>query len=350
MADVGLLREAARLAADGEPFAVATVVRREAPSSAWPGWKAIVRRDGSLRGWLGGACIEPTVVREAVQALRDGRPRLVVFAPDAGEGPAGSYATDGGGAAAPRTATYPMTCHSGGTVEVYIDPQRPSPVLRLFGDSPVTRALGAMGSAAGYAVWTEEAAAAGERPTATGDAGREPETEAGPRDAGAEVFAVVATMGEWDEDAVERALRTGASYVGLVASPRRAADVRRLLAGRGVDEEQLERLRSPAGLDLGAREPGEIAVTILAEIVALRHASGAEGPAAAASAPEAPGSTAGASPDAPPAGEAVDPVCGMTVSVEGARHVARHAGDTYRFCCPGCRERFLSDPAAYVSA
>lgn len=349
MADVALLREAARLAADGEPFAVATVVRREAPSSAWPGWKAIVRRDGTLRGWLGGACIEPTVVREAVQALRDGRPRLVVFAPDAGEGPAVSSATDGGGAAAPRTATYPMTCHSGGTVEVYIDPQRPSPVLRLFGDSPVTRALAAMGSAAGYAVRTEEAAAAE-------DAAREPETEARSRDEGTEVFAVVATMGEWDEDAVERALGTGASYVGLVASPRRAAEVRRLLAGRGVDGEELERLRSPAGLDLGAREPGEIAVTILAEIVGHRHASDAEVPPAAAgehgpsATSEAPGATAGVSPDAPPAGEAVDPVCGMAVSLEGARHVARHAGETYRFCCPGCRERFLSDPAAYVSA
>lgn len=352
------IRRAAELVARSEPFALATVVRRTAPSSARAGQKALILADGSLDGWLGGACIEPVVRREALDALADGRPRLVIFAP---EGPEGRPdATE-----RPDTAVYPMTCHSGGTVEIYVEPQLPAPTLALFGDSPVSRALAAMAPAAGYSV----------RAVGMGDAAEAyPGAEvvealkpaAGPADAGppatrgqgasARLFAVVATMGEWDEDAVEQALAAGAGYVGLVSSPRRASEVRRVLRERTVGTEALDRMVSPAGLDLGAEEPGEIAVTILAQLVQRRRSGSRE-------TDPTPPDSAGQSPpragrDAPAGGReggreratAVDPVCGMAVEVDRARHTYRHAGTLYHFCCPRCRDRFSGDPDRFVTA
>lgn len=348
--DAEILRRAARLAEAGEPFALATVVAREPPSSARPGARALVEADGTLHGWLGGSCIEPTVRREAGVAIAAGEPRLVVFAPD-------------GEADRPGAVVHPMTCHSGGTVEVHVEPQLPAPVLTLYGDSPVSRALAAMAPAAGYrvrAVGVEDAAAYGdaevlERGEASTDAGD------------AAHHAVVATMGEWDEGAARAALDAGAGYVGLVASPRRAGAVRERLEAGGA--EPGGRLVSPAGLDLGAREPGEIAVSILAELVELRarrrgEATSAGGPGEAGyragdrgapSAPEAGPTHAAADRGTGPAdadGEAgaVDPVCGMTVSLEDDPPAAEHDGVVYRFCCGGCRARFVEDPDRFAAA
>lgn len=347
MSDVELLRQAAALASAGEPFALATVVRREAPSSARAGQKALIRPDGSLRGWLGGACIEPTVAREAAGALRDGRPRLLLFVP-------------GGEASRPGAAVHPMTCHSGGTVEIYVEPHLPAPVLAVYGDSPVSRALSSMGAVMGYDVWV----VGGGEEAGSAPAGARAADRLEPVAPGRPLYAVVATMGAWDEDAVEEALAAGAEYVGLVASPRRAGHVRGHLEERGVGGEALARLASPAGLDIGAREPAEIAVTILAEII--RHRRAGRGSAASADAEgTAPGARADAAPPADseaaaPAGSepaprtgsgvAVDPVCGMTVEVPRSRQTYEHAGTVYYFCCPRCRERFARDPDRWVAA
>ena len=365
-----LLREAAARSARGERFVLATVVRRTAPSSARPGQKALVLPDGSLRGWLGGACIEPTIRREALEALRRGRARLVIFAPGGPEA-----RPDAVGRA--DTAVYPMTCHSGGTVEIFVEPELPRPVLALFGDSPVNRALASMAPVAGFAVrevGTDAAHAnfrAAEDATAEAaalDAHPEPR-ESRSRPDGPALVAVVATMGEWDEDAAEAALEAGAEYVGVVSSPRRATELRRLLADRGVDPGDLDRLVSPAGLDLGAESPGEIAVTILAELVERRRRGTAVGKVGAGARAGATGRGAGsvnAGPapegtpedeadgdpavraDAAGPGMAVDPVCGMEVEVEQARHRREHEGTLYVFCCPRCLERFTADPQAYV--
>lgn len=312
---VDLLSLAARLARRGEAFVLATVVRREAPSSARPGRKAVIEEDGTLHGWLGGSCIEPLVRREAAEALRDREPRLLLFTPD----PSGEPDRAG-------IRPLPLTCHSGGSVEVYLEPELPAPVLALYGDSPVTRALQSMGEAMEYRV----------RAPGPGDE---------PPDAGsAQLFAVVATMGDRDEDAVERALEAGAAYVGLVASPRRAAAVRRTL---GLEGEEADRVVSPAGLDLGAREPAEIAVAILAEIVSRRRSSAAEAPdregAGEADRPAAGGAAA--------EGEvATDPVCGMDVEVGRTSHSAEHDGRRYRFCSAGCRRKFEEAPGRWTDA
>lgn len=319
MTNRDVLGLAGRLSEAGRPFAMASVVRRTAPSSARAGWRALVEADGTFHGWLGGACVEPTVVREAVEAIREGEPRLLVFAPDAE-------------ADRPGATVHPMTCHSGGTVEVYIEPELPAPRVTVFGDSPVSRAVAAMAAAAGFrvrAVGVEGAAAA----YADAEVVEEPPVGADPSEAGE--FALVATMGEWDERAARQALAAGADYVGLVASPKRAAQVREHLEAEGV--EGLDRLVSPAGLDLGAREPGEIAITVLAEIVQRRRS----GAARAAAAP-------GGAPDAPET--ATDPVCGMDVAVAGAEHTLEHEGTTHYFCCSACLESFAREPGRFLSA
>jgi xanthine dehydrogenase accessory factor len=275
-----VLIEAGQLSADRRPYAFATVVRVERPTSAREGNHALIKPDGSVTGWIGGACSEPTVVREALQALADGKPRLVTI-----EG----------------------SCASEGLVEVFIEPQLPEPVLAIVGDSPAARTLADLAARIGWRV------------------SREIDPRAG--------AIVVATMGTEDEAALRAALGTPATYVGLIASRRRGAAAVSALREQGIDDEALARVRCPAGLDLGPSSQEEIAVAVLAELVAWWHTRAVETTPAAASA----------------AAEALDPVCGMTVAVAGAKETTLHAGVRYYFCCAGCRRRFESDPARYLA-
>jgi xanthine dehydrogenase accessory factor len=300
--------EAGRLAADGKPYALATVVRVVRPASTRRGDRALVTPDGALAGWVGGACSEPIVVREALRALADGEPRLVQI------GPAGS------GAAAPDDVVVAESrCASEGVVEVLIEPELPGPLLAVLGEGVAGRTLVQLARIVGWRV-TDQL-----DPDSAADA------------------VVVATMGHGDEDALASALKAGVGYVGLVASARRAAVVLDALRERGVDTEDLARVRSPAGRDLGPSTQEEIAVAILAELVDWRHGL----------VPVRPGDHPGGPPDPPdPAGlapaasssasapaEAVDPVCGMTVAVAGAPTAVRD-GVTWYFCSVGCRDHF----------
>jgi len=331
-----VLAEAGRLAARGEGFVLATIVGRRAPSSARPAQKALVLPDGTLRGFLGGSCIEPVVRREALAALGEGRPRRVLLAP----GEPGAAGLSGAGLE-PDVHSHPMTCHSGGTVEIFLEPYPPAPVLELYGDSPVVAALEAMAPTLGWTVvrrggpGTDGGAAATGEDVAAAEAAPDAEEGPAPGAVGSPGVraAVVATMGVWDETAAERALGAGAGWVGLVASPRRTGEVRRRLADRGVPPGRLERLSGPAGLDLGAETPAEIAVSILAELIERRIGST---PPPDAAGPE---SVAG--------GTAVDPVCGMEVDTVGSAITLAWEGTVYHFCCEGCRERFRADPAAF---
>jgi xanthine dehydrogenase accessory factor len=285
-----VLVEAGRLAAAGEPFALATVVSVRRPASARRGDRAIVTADGALVGWVGGACSEPVVVREALRAVAEGTPRLVRI------GPSGTAAGPGEDVVCAESH-----CASEGTVEVLVEPQLPGPLLAVVGDGPAARTLAELARTIGWRVTAEP-------------------------DEGADAV-VVATMGTRDEEALAAALALSAGYVALVASAKRAGVVLGHLREQGMSEEELASVRSPAGLDLGPCTQEEIAVAVLAELVAWRHA---HAPAAA-----------------PPA-EALDPVCGMTVSVEGAAATAEHEGVTYYFCCPHCRTAFLAEPARYL--
>jgi xanthine dehydrogenase accessory factor len=325
-----LLQLAAELSARGEPFVIAIVVRREPASSAQPGNFAIVTRDGSVHGWLGGSCIQPTVQREARQALAEGQPRLVSLTPD----PAKDRR--------PGVVVQPMTCHSGGTVDIFLEPVRPAPRLVVFGIAPTARALCSLGKAMGYAVdLVDPDAARADFPEADRVLPALPEGDpaTAPRARGTDLYAVVATLGQRDEEALLAALPLEPAYLGVVASRRRYAEIRDVVAGRAASD-ALGRVRNPAGLDLGGHLPEEIAVSILAEIVKHGHAAlrqPAIGAAAAASQAEHDGEVA------------IDPICGMTVVVARARHTAEHGGRTWYFCNPRCREKFLAAPERWAS-
>jgi xanthine dehydrogenase accessory factor len=304
-----VLRLAAELSERGEPFVLATVVWRRAPSSGKEGATALITPDRRVRGWLGGACAEPTVVREALKALEEGSPRLLFLGPpEELEG----RARDG-------IVTVPIACQSEGALEVYVEPVLPQPQIVAIGRSPVAGALAALATGLGWrSVLNED--------------GVDFEAVVDERS-----YVVVATQGHFDEDALGHALTTPAAYVGLVASRKRADAVLGYLRDRGTPEETLARVHAPAGLDLGHVSTDEIAVAILAEIVQLK----AVGKLGAVVLP-------GAGP-AEPRHEEIDPVCGMTVDVADARYRTVHDGRTYYFCSAGCLESFESDPARYAT-
>ncbi len=294
-----VLVEAGRLAERGSPYVLATVIRVTRPASARAGDRAIVTPDGMLTGWVGGACSEPAVIREALRALDDGRQRVLRVC--------GSASPDD---MPDDVVVAESACASEGMVEILIEPELPTPLLAVVGESPSAGCLADLARRIGWRVAT--------------DLSREADA------------VVVASMGRGDEETLVAALATPATYVGLVASSKRASAVLEALRARGLDEETLARLRSPAGLDLGRSSQEEIAVAILAELVAWRHTSPL---------PELPGQAA----HAPPA-EAIDPVCGMLVSLAGARETAMHEGVMYFFCCAGCRLRFEAEPSRYLTA
>ena len=302
---------AARLYRDGVPFVLATVVRAERPTSARPGAKAIVTGDGQFRGFVGGTCVKPAVRRESLKALADGAPRLLRISPD--RPPEGARAEEG-------VLEEHMACVSGGALDIHLEPYLPSRRLLLAGTSPIVEALAALGEALGMDVRTADDE---DDVTRIADG----------------AFVVVAGHGEGEWEALQAGLAGGrARYVGLVASPRRAAAVRERLTGMGLAGAEIARLRSPAGLDIGAETPGEIALSILAQIVEERRAAEAE--------PAAPGESAPAPAVGialePPAGDtAVDPICGMTVSRDSP-HRVESDGETWWFCCAGCAETFAA--------
>lgn len=293
-----LFARAADLQRRGKAFALATVVRCEAPTSAKPGAKALILEDGTVSGWIGGACAEPVVIREALAAMRDGRPRLIGLI---GEGARGPGRTEG-------MLEYPMTCHSGGTLEIYVEPSLPKPLLVLVGHGPVVETLATLGHASDYSV-----VALGEDALATlRQLGLTPQASV-----------VVATHAESDEEALERVLATDAGYVSLVASRRRAAVILERLKHRGVSPERLGLLKAPAGLDIGAVTPEEIAVSILAEIIQSRRSR----------------KIAWTEPSATVT-EATDPICGMLVEMATAKYRSELPDQTIYFCCPQCKDTF----------
>jgi xanthine dehydrogenase accessory factor len=287
----------------GEEFALATVVWRQAPSSGRPGARAIITAAGVVHGWIGGACAEPAVIREATQVIASGEARLLLL------GTPEQFA----GAVPDGMRVIPISCQSEGALEVYIEPVVPAPHLVVVGRSPMAHTLVDLATVLD---WRAELV---EIPELTGE-------RVGPRS-----MVIVATQGHGDEDAVTAAVTTTPAFVGLVASAKRGDAIRGYLADRGVPAERLARVVAPVGLDLGHTTHREIAVAILAELVRMR-AAGRFVPTAE-----------------PEVAVAVDPVCGMTVRVDPASYPVEHSGTTYYFCSVGCRDAFRADPTAYLA-
>ena len=326
----GILQEAAELARRGEPFALATVVWRQGPSSSQQSARAIITADGALSGWIGGACAEPAVTRAARDVIETGTPQLLLL---------GSPEQFGYQVAAPGTEVsgtqelpegmtfVPISCHSEGAVEVFIEPMLPVPHLVVVGSSPMAATLVELARVLGW----QADLIAGQDFTAA--------------DASERSLVVVATQGHDDESVLERAAAAKPAYLGLVGSHRRGGSVLGYLAERGLDAGLLAGVHVPAGLDLGSTTHQEIAVAILAELVQVRASGG----------PTAGGASAGPVRRNGQAGEGrkravqeTDPVCGMTVAVGPGTRSAQYEGQAYFFCGPGCQHAFQTDPAAYA--
>jgi xanthine dehydrogenase accessory factor len=293
---------------------LATVVRTQPPASARPGDKAVIGADGRLRGWVGGSCAEPLIRREALRALAAGASRLVHIVPEGTPVPAPEKGE----------LSFATTCPSGGGLDVFLEPRLPRPLLIVIGASPTAHALVRMGQVAGFRTCAVHPGASAAE---FSDADLVlPTLDLAPAAPGPDSWAVVATMGHYDEDALEAALRYPNLDVALVASERRSQAVLAALRSRGIPEHELARVRSPAGQRAGGQ--AEIAVLALAEVVVRR---------------------AQRRPRAEPAGFATDPVCGMPVDLAAPHPIAAHDGRDYHFCSSGCRERFESDPARYAT-
>jgi xanthine dehydrogenase accessory factor len=299
-----VIERASEMAGRGEDFALATVVWRQGPSSGQQGSRAIVTTSGEVHGWIGGACAEPVVIREAQRAIVDGEPRLLLLG-----------TPDQFGSVPEGMTVVPIACQSEGALEVYVEPVLRSPHLVVVGRSPMANTLCELAKVLGWRAGLVDSA----NFTAA--------------DVDRRSVVVVATQGHGDEEAVEQAVTGEPAYIGMVASHRRGEAVIGYLADRGVPRDRLDRVRVPVGLDLGHTSHREIAVAILAELVKLR-ASG------------------GLAPDHVPAAAepvtAVDPVCGMTVPADESGRPLEHGGVTYYFCGSGCRSAFETDPSAYL--
>ncbi len=301
----GVIERSVELARRGEDFALATVVWRQSPSSGQHGSRAIVTASGELHGWIGGACAEPVLIREALRAMADRTPRLVLLG-----------APEKFGAVQEGMIVIPISCQSDGAMQIYIEPVQTAPHLIIVGRSPMAHTLSKLAADLDWRV----------------DLIDGPDFSSADVDAHAVV--VVATQGHGDEEAIEQAIAGAPAYLGLVASRRRGEAVLGYLADRGIPRSVLDQVRVPVGLDLGHTTHREVAVAVLAELVQLR-AAGAFFP------DQAPAVTAPLS--------AIDPICGMTVTVDRTSRPFEFSGVTYYFCCPGCRDTFEKDPAAHFS-
>jgi xanthine dehydrogenase accessory factor len=293
MMPAAMSRRAQELAARGEAFVTATVVRAQRPTSVKAGDVALVLEDGTVEGFVGGACGEHSVRAYSLKAIESGEPvllRILPFAEEGDEGdPAGTEVAREEGA-----VTVQNPCLSGGAIEMFLEPVLPAPRVHVVGETPIASALLRIGPELGFEVSSPEGGAVDPRP---GD-----------------LALIVAAHGQDELDALRRGLESGLPYVGLVASGKRGDGVIGELRGDGLAKELVEQIDVPAGLDIGARTPAEIALSILAKVIEVRRS--------------------------PRRVTAIDPICGMTVAAVAGTPSVRHDGETVYFCCEGCKATF----------
>jgi xanthine dehydrogenase accessory factor len=300
MMPAALRRRAEALSGERTPFATATVVRAAHPTSVQPGDVALVLGDGTIEGFVGGVCAEQSVRLHALRTLETGEALLLRILPGDGEAPASEGAV-----------TVQNPCLSGGAIEIFLEPVLPAPRVLVVGTAPIAGALARLGPQLGLDVVE---VSEGEPGAAAGD-----------------LALVVASHGRDELAALRSALEAGLPYVGLVASRRRGDAILGELRDAGVSEDRLARIDTPAGIEIGARTPEEIALSILARIVSVRRGGAGDGRS------EDPATTEVAT--------AVDPVCGMAVAITPDTPHVEHEGHLVHFCCEGCRATFEQDPA-----
>ena len=309
MTDHTLQQMALDLQSRNMAYALVTVVRAIAPTSAYTGAQAIVLADGTLHGWIGGGCAKSVVISAAQSAIEHGAPKLVRISNDA------VYPEE-------DVEHYAMSCASNGSIELFIQPHSARSVLCVLGRTP---------AAAEARFFAEHL-----RIRVSDDP------------AGADVV-LVATQGEGDEDALEAALRSTAQQVLLIASRRKTERLRAVMRMRGLKDAQLGRLQAPAGPPgAGAKTPGEIALVAMVGVLAALR-GGASQPGDAAPATRSVEIRDATTPRAATDDKFLNPVCGMAVSIAGAKHVEEFDGVSYYFCCDGCWNTFVGDPQKYAA-
>jgi xanthine dehydrogenase accessory factor len=310
-----------------EPFALAVVVRRDAPSSGKVGDKALIRRSGQLEGWIGGGCVSGIVLKEALDAIRSGKARLVRI----GKHLVDSQIQEG-------VMEYKMTCQSEGTVEVFIEPVLPQPHLVVIGKSEIAKSLVRIARATGYRI----TGVGQDANLKTYDKVDELITHydlSGLKTSPAS-FIVIATQGENDEKALLESLKKDCSYIGFVASRKKMAAMSSYLIDAGVDPKKVERIHSPAGIDINAKLPDEVAISILAQIIQVKNSLDV------VVSFDQPGTTDGET--AP--SFYINPVCGIPVDMNNPKHIIDYKGEKVYFCCDGCKVKFEKDPEKYIQA
>jgi xanthine dehydrogenase accessory factor len=302
-----ILEMARTLNARHEAYALVTVVRAVAPTSAYVGAQAIALPDGTLHGWIGGGCARDVVMGAARRAIDKGQPKLVRISNQ-------QLQTE------EDVEQHAMSCASEGTIELFIQPYSASSALCVLGSTPAA----------------DEARFLAERLRI-----RLTET---PDEA---PVVLVATQGQGDEESLERALRSSATHVLMIASRRKAARLREVMAARGIGEQQLARLCAPAGPDAGAKTPGEIAFVAIVGVLAILRGRGEW--MLASDAPGSAATKASTRPSDETAAKFLNPVCGMAIDTSAPKHVETYQGLAYYFCCDGCWTTFRQQPAKYAA-
>lgn len=320
-----LLELAFQLEQARKPFVLATVVRCENPTSAKPGSQAIIQDNGEVIGWIGGSCALPIVKRESTRILQEGgEPFLLRL----GSSDAESFTHTQNG-----VRIFPMACASKGVLDIYIEPHLLIPELLLIGESPIISALLQLAPPLDFSVTQF-------------DSSDFSQVQIHER-----TYILVATHGQYDEDVLEHVLRSSAAYIGMVSSPRRAASCRDYLREAGMEEQYIARLKAPAGLDIGAITPAEIATSIIAELIQLQRRKVQATEIVNTSQTEKLAHSREDSVQSTPptvSSTAIDPVCGMTVEIADARHHSTYDGRETYFCCPACKKQFEREPQHYL--
>lgn len=304
-----------------ELFATATVVWREAPSSGQVGNRAIINAQGEVWGWVGGGCTKGIVLKEASTAMHEGRPRLVRVSPEPDFTPHLGI------------KEYKMTCQSGGSIDIFIEPVMPKTHLIIMGKSAIAQALAATAKLLDYRVTvmamgvSDDTFAGVDEIKMAFSFAKTPVSK--------HTFVVVATQGEQDEMALKAALKASVPYLAFVASRKKRDSVFAFLTASGVDERELSAIKTPAGLDIKAKTPNEVAISILAEII----------------------QTVRSEPKQPELLETltgedkfyINPVCQIPVDKTAPKHIVEYKGEKVYFCCDGCKVKFEAEPEKYMA-
>lgn len=306
-----------------EPSAIAIIVRREGQTSGKPGDKALITSKGEVKGWIGGGCTRGIVIKESLASIQEGTPRLVKIQPTEDTPKQNGV------------SNYKMTCMSGGSVEVYIEPIMPVSQIKIFGRSHIAKALCQVGKAAGFAI------------TVVSDHAEEdmfPQADKivslnkfDNKLSSGNDFVIVCTQGENDGNSLLAAVKMNTNYIAFVASRKKANSVFLGLKKEGISLEKLSHIKTPAGLDINAKTPEEVAISILGEIIQIKRSG-------ESNSSSIPSLELEENDDL-----YINPVCKIPVSKSGAKHVLEHKGEKVYFCCDGCKESFEKEPELYIN-